>query len=297
MRYSRLRKRENDPLAKKTNSKPDATKTETPAAPAGVPATDAQKIAAAETRVISAADIVGEDNDKFPKRAGADIESEEPNDSHDEGAEPEALEGEPRNLGGRPKGSKDSYDRGRPARKDWADEPMGKVRPKPAAAAPSHEPEPEAPPAPEPAPRPPDYRALATFAIDMTTGGLTGLLGPHWKTMPAPGPGLPDEREMLIGHLTKYLEENEIKDIPPGAMLAIAVAGYAVPRVIQTIRMKRAGAPRQVRHEPARPAAKPAAVQSAQTMEQQAAETPGGRAGDGTPGRDFGPADEGGNPE
>ena len=86
---------------------------------------------------------------------------------------------------------------------------------------------------------------------------------------------------MLIGHLTKYLEENEIKDIPPGAMLAIAVAGYAVPRVIQTIRMKRAGAPRQVRHEPARPAAKPAAVQSAQTMEQQAAETPGGRAGDG----------------
>ena len=171
---------EKDPMAKKANSKPDATKPETPAAPAGVPATDAQKIASAETRVISAADIVGEDNDKFPKRPkGAENPDQDPDAEHGGAADadPEVIEVERRNLGGRPKGSKDSYDRGRPARKDWADEPMGKVRPKPAAAAPSHEPEPEAPPAPEPAPRPPDYRALATFAVDMSTGGLTGLLG------------------------------------------------------------------------------------------------------------------------
>jgi hypothetical protein len=222
------------------NAKSDAPKPpETPATPPPAPDTAP---AAGKVTETTAADIVAGDKDIFPdSHAGGSGEGHEP--------EP-PLEGErpSRNLGGRPKGSRDKEPRGRPKRRDWADEPMHPRRERQEG-----DPEPEPTPDPEPTPqpeqepkRPADYKGLATFAVDMTTGGMAGLLGPHWQCRPAPGPGLPDEREMLIGHLTKYLEENEIKDIPPGVLLGISVAGYVIPRVILEIKMRRSKAPRVV---------------------------------------------------
>jgi hypothetical protein len=184
---------------------------------------------------IKAADLVRADNDKFPARSAS---SPPP-----PGAAPEGQPGvgggtappaqpPPARPGGRPVGSKDSYQRGRPARKDWPNEPITPAKPaaegKNGAAEPIKEARAEL--------VPPDYRPLACLLVDMGMGACVEFLGPRWKPSPPPMPELPDERENMIIQLTKYLEANHIQDIPPGYMLAIAITGYAIPRVVMQVR-------------------------------------------------------------
>jgi hypothetical protein len=255
---------------------------ETKAAGTNLPAASG---AGVETKTTTAAALVAEDHDKFPPSRDEDQDD-------DDGGENDA-EQRPKNPGGRPKGKKDSYPRGRPNRADWANKPMGKKKPKSEGFTPYDDDLPDPNAEPEPArpqaesPRPVDYRALASFACDMTAGGLSSFFGPHWNYAKSPAPGMPDEREMMIAHLAAYLEANQIQDIPPGMMLAISVVGYAAPRIFLTIKMKKAQQPRQVNPMPAaKTAANPTAAATPPTA------APSGRPGEGQAPRDFGPADE-----
>ncbi len=286
-------------------STPAETKSEQPAAPAvPTPASD-PGVTAGATKDVKASSLVADDHDKFPPSRDDD-DGSDPADDFEEGDNPDPDQPR-RNLGGRPKGKKDSYPRGRPQRKDWANEPMRRKSKGGYVPVGDDLPDPnkeerresETSKPQQSAAQPVDYKALASFAVDMTTGALAGFLGAHWKPMPAPGAGLPDEREMLIGNLARYLEENQIKDIPPGMMLAISLAGYAIPRVIITLKMRsdkksQTEQPRRVNpHPAAEPPPPPPPASTSRTAPEPAASAPmPGRPGDARPSADFGPIAE-----
>lgn len=188
-----------------------------------------------ETRAVTAVQLVAEDNDKFPARttdshppqAGAGPEGSQ----GDQGAPAASATNPPGRPRGRKPGSKDSYSRGRPARPDWPNEPITPLKKPDQGAGPG--------PIPQPVKEanaqiaPPDYRPLATVMVDMGMGACIQFLGPQWAPKNIGGF---DEREQIIGALTKYLEANHITDIPPGAMLAIMLGGYGIPRLVDQIR-------------------------------------------------------------
>lgn len=70
-----------------------------------------------------------------------------------------------------------------------------------------------------------NYRQLAEVCFDLTTNSAAAFIGPEWR---AQGP---EEREAMIIPLESYLRAQEMKDIPPGAVLCFAVAGYAAARL------------------------------------------------------------------
>lgn len=246
----------------------EETKIETPAKPINPPGAQG----------ITASKLVSDDNEKFPPSRDVDRDEGDHAQGEDgpENEEPDELgrKEEPRrHPGGRPKGKKDSYKRGRPHRPDWADRPMKKPPAQKTEETEQEKTTGEAHRTEETRPNA-DYLGLATFAVDMLTGGLAGGLGEHWRPMPAPAPGMPSEREMLIQNLRKYLEENQIKEITPGWMLLITVCGYAIPRVIQTVKMKRAKKTTSARDPNAKPAVQPAPEKPAESAPAPAVDVP-----------------------
>jgi len=87
--------------------------------------------------------------------------------------------------------------------------------------------------APAPAEAPPDYDLLAAMVFDTSTGALTLLLGPEWQ------PQNEQERTQMVGALKRYLEAKQVKDIPPGYLLALVVLIYSAPRFHQPETKKR----------------------------------------------------------
>lgn len=209
-----------------------------------------------ETKHVKASDLVGADHDKFPPRTGsAPPPGSQPGasgsaaptsrtDGHAPGEGATAAPATPpaRRPGGRPPGSKDSKPRGRPARPDWPNKSAEERRNGSAEEFSAGRPAAPLPPIEDPVRQAhaelaaPDYRPLACILVDMGMGACCEFLGPRWKPSKAPMEGLPDERENMIIQLTKYLEANHIKDIPPGVMLAIAIGGYAIPRAVMQVR-------------------------------------------------------------
>lgn len=70
-----------------------------------------------------------------------------------------------------------------------------------------------------------DYTLIASVVFDMGTNGLAMGLGPEWQ------PQNPQERELVVSSLAKYFESREVKDIPPGVMLALVIGIYSLPRL------------------------------------------------------------------
>jgi hypothetical protein len=68
-----------------------------------------------------------------------------------------------------------------------------------------------------------NYRQLAECAFDLTTNTAAVLIGPEWRAET-------QEREAMLIPLENYFRAQEMKDIPPGAVLCFAVAGYAAAR-------------------------------------------------------------------
>ncbi len=71
---------------------------------------------------------------------------------------------------------------------------------------------------------PANVRATAVFFCGIMFGGLEATLGKQWE--PAR-----EERESIETATAVYCEANNIGDLPPGIMLAVAVGAYAIPRM------------------------------------------------------------------
>jgi hypothetical protein len=70
-----------------------------------------------------------------------------------------------------------------------------------------------------------NYRQLAEVCFDLSTNTAGAIIGPEWR---ASGPA---EREGMLVPLEMYLRAQEVKDIPPGAILCFAIAGYVTVRL------------------------------------------------------------------
>jgi hypothetical protein len=69
-----------------------------------------------------------------------------------------------------------------------------------------------------------NYRQLAEVCFDLSTSTAGAIIGPEWRAQDE------KEREGMLIPLEMYLRAQEVKDIPPGAVLCFAIAGYAVAR-------------------------------------------------------------------
>lgn len=72
---------------------------------------------------------------------------------------------------------------------------------------------------------PVNYRQLAEVTFDLTTNTAAVLIGPEWRAENQ------TEREMVVVPLEAYYRAQEMKDIPPGVVLAFACAGYGAARL------------------------------------------------------------------
>lgn len=70
-----------------------------------------------------------------------------------------------------------------------------------------------------------NYRQLAEVCFDLSTNTAGAIIGPEWRSS---GPA---EREGMLVPLEMYLRSQEVKDIPPGAILCFAIAGYITVRL------------------------------------------------------------------
>lgn len=70
-----------------------------------------------------------------------------------------------------------------------------------------------------------NYRQLAEVCFDLSTNTAGAIIGPEWRSS---GPA---EREGMLVPLEMYLRAQEVKDIPPGAILCFAIAGYVTARL------------------------------------------------------------------
>lgn len=70
-----------------------------------------------------------------------------------------------------------------------------------------------------------NYRQLAEVCFDLSTNTAGAIIGPEWRSS---GPA---EREGMLVPLEMYLRSQEVKDIPPGAILCFAIAGYVTARL------------------------------------------------------------------
>jgi len=177
---------------------------------------------------ISAADFVEMDHDR-PK---ADENAEA-------GSAPAPLQTPPPGVTkngkpiGRPKGAK-----GKPHRSKAQIEAFEKARAAAAAARANRPPPPsfsDLPPAaggaaPGPAvspmaqEEPVNYRANAEGLLTIGTNLLAQALGDQWRVKD------PNEEEMMVGSLAKYMEYKKWADLSPGWGLAMVLAMYAIPR-------------------------------------------------------------------
>lgn len=70
-----------------------------------------------------------------------------------------------------------------------------------------------------------DYDVMGGLMFDMVTNASSMMLGPEWQ------PNNPEERKLVVASVAAYLRSKEIKDIPPGMMLALVLTVYAAPRI------------------------------------------------------------------
>lgn len=71
----------------------------------------------------------------------------------------------------------------------------------------------------------PNFGLMGEVVFDMSTNALAVGLGEEWL------PSSPQERQLVCVSLAKYFEAQQVKDIPPGMMLALVVSVYALPRL------------------------------------------------------------------
>ena len=71
-----------------------------------------------------------------------------------------------------------------------------------------------------------NYRGLAEVIFHSATSTLCMTLGAEWAPKDA------TEANMVIEPLSKYLETQEVKDIPPGALLLLVIVAYSRERVM-----------------------------------------------------------------
>jgi hypothetical protein len=72
-----------------------------------------------------------------------------------------------------------------------------------------------------------DYKLLSSVIFDTTTNSLCMIFGPEWQ------PKDENEKNAVCGALANYLKAKEVKDIPPGVVLAIIAGSYASARIRQ----------------------------------------------------------------
>lgn len=70
-----------------------------------------------------------------------------------------------------------------------------------------------------------DYQALAELSFDMGTSSLSIVFSDDWN------PKNDAERGAVVAALKRYFEHKQVKDIPPGALLALVLCSYAAPRL------------------------------------------------------------------
>lgn len=70
-----------------------------------------------------------------------------------------------------------------------------------------------------------DYSAMSAMIFDSSTGILTMTFGPEWQ------PQSPQERDAVTKALATYLQAKQVKDIPPGMMLAVVILAYSAQRL------------------------------------------------------------------
>lgn len=70
-----------------------------------------------------------------------------------------------------------------------------------------------------------DYGLMASTVFDMSTGTLTMIFGPEWQ------PRSPEEKNVVVMSLRSYFEKQQLKDLPPGVILAFVCLGYASTRI------------------------------------------------------------------
>jgi hypothetical protein len=206
-------------MSKKTNpAESDALATPpAPSTPVPAPApTPEPESAPPQTQAVTAASLVDADNDTFP---ASPPDTLPPSIA---GVTQEDAKSEKR--GGPRKGA------GRP-RKDKTDTPQtGEKSTGPVFGG----------DAPAPTKLPTDYNAIATMFFGLATNVLARAVGPEWLPRPGspeqirpglpPVPAVPGEEQMVIPALAKYLEAQQMSDLPPGLMLVLVVSAYAAPR-------------------------------------------------------------------
>lgn len=75
--------------------------------------------------------------------------------------------------------------------------------------------------------KPVNYELMSGMLFDMSVGTMSMVFGPEWQ--PKDG----NERGMMVTSLKAYLESKQVKDIPPGMLLAVVCIAYSAPRLRQ----------------------------------------------------------------
>lgn len=160
---------------------------------------------------VSAREMVGDDKDRFEPEAQQVDDAAPANPASNP---PE----EKKNLGGRPKGSKDKVPR----------KPVHPERKKP--ASPASDPDPDFSDLNEPLPPPPpaaeiNYDELAKLLTGMSVSVLIMTMGPEWQFQNE------QERTMINGATANYIKSKKWPDLPPGLVLCLVALIYAAPRM------------------------------------------------------------------
>ena len=165
---------------------------------------------------VSATELVANDTNKEKTVPAATFSDIIPNSNKQE---------EPKRGRGRPKGSTKKEPIIPPA--DFADVPKGETTE--GAAGPVTEEGEEQPQQPEGKVQigAQSYENLAQMIFDTSTGIAQMTLGPEWA------PRDSAERAGVVQPLARYLETQELKDIPPGVLLTMVVVAYSAPRITQ----------------------------------------------------------------
>jgi hypothetical protein len=72
-----------------------------------------------------------------------------------------------------------------------------------------------------------DHTAIAEMAFGLSTGILSQVLGPEWQ------PRNEQERQLIVVPLAAWMKSKDVRDIPPGLMLCLAIGAYSAGRINQ----------------------------------------------------------------
>ena len=74
-----------------------------------------------------------------------------------------------------------------------------------------------------------NYKAMGKMATGMMIQGGAAVFGPEYLPRPKSEVGY-DERLLLEGAFEEFFRAKEIKDLPPGLALVVAIGAYSLPR-------------------------------------------------------------------